>query len=62
MSYLSPQAGEIVADNHLQPIDMNRKDWFSALGASLPDQSMQAGQGAGWMNRRPPGLRAATKA
>lgn len=54
MSYLSPQADEIIADNSRQPMDMSHSDW-------LPDMTSngagQAAQGTPWLRRQPPRLR-----
>ncbi|WP_279481092.1 hypothetical protein [Aureimonas sp. SK2] len=54
MSYLSPQAEEIVADNNRQPTDMTHDAWASSAGSN---RMAQYGQGTPWLRRDPPRLR-----
>ncbi len=54
MSYLSPQAEEIVADNNRQPTDMSQDAWASASGSN---GMVQYAQGKPWLRRDPPRLR-----
>ena len=51
MSYLWPQADEIVADNNRQPTDMTFNDW-----SAISDANAQATQSLSWLRRQPPRL------
>ncbi len=59
MSYLSPQAGEIVASNDHQPTDMTRDGWSSM--SNTYGSGQHSVQDTPWAFRQPPRLRHGTK-
>jgi hypothetical protein len=61
MSYLSPQAGEIAANNSQQPTDMTGSNWMSVANTHGSYASAQASQGTPWLFRQPPRIRQTAK-
>lgn len=60
MSYLSPQAGEIVSNNDRQPTDMPRDGWASMSNTYGSEQFEQSSTDRPWVFRRPPRLHRGT--